>query len=277
MTHVSTLKLHQLRLGELPAAEATRLRGHVEGCALCRSRQAHQQQTRREFEALPEPLALSRPRWQRVVVVAAPLLAAALVLFSLLPSLQTDGHPVGPAPGTEAPSSLPAPAAADAVQVEAVEPVAESPAPAVPGPTGGNTAPTTPSPEPTTRTKGATIPRLEAWVMAGDSERPLYAGEVVGPGTRVQLRYDALGRKYATFAGRDKSGVVEVYATVANEGRGLATAPFALTLDYTPGDQVFYVFLSDHRPSPGDVNSALSATPVRMRGAIVTSLTVQKD
>ncbi|MBM4392324.1 MAG: hypothetical protein FJ090_14480 [Deltaproteobacteria bacterium] len=266
MTHLSTLKLHQLRLGELPGDEAARCQAHLDACALCQARHGHQAEVRREFEAMPVPLAIVRPRWQRVALGAMPLLAAALVLFALLPG----ATPPASAPVDEAaPGELPA-------RVDAAvdgDPVATPEAVAAPEPA----APTSASKKPTTRTKGASIPRLEAWVEAGESERPVYPGESLGAGARVQLRYDALGKNFVTLAGRDSNGVVEVYATIAAGARGLQSAPFAFTLDDSKGEQAFFALLSDTRLDPEAVKTALSSNPVRMDGAIVTSLVLRKD
>ncbi len=263
MSHVSTLKLHQLRLGELPGDEAARCQAHVDGCALCQARLGHQAEVRRDFEALPVPIAIARPRWQRVALGVVPLLAAALVLFALLPATTPPATvPVDETPVTEVPA--------------AVEPAAEpspvtTPEPAVPP------EPVATPKKSTTRTKGASMPRLEAWVEAGQSERPVYPGESLGAGARVQLRYDALGKNFVTLAGRDSNGVVEVYATIAAGARGLQSAPFALTLDDSKGEQAFFALLSDTRLDPEAVKKALSKNPVRMDGAIVTSLVLRKD
>lgn len=264
MSHVSTLKLHQLRLGELPGDEAARCQAHLDGCALCQARIGHQAEVRRDFEAMPVPLVIARPRWQRVALGVVPLLAAALVLFALLPSDPAVQAPVDETPVVEMPVLVEHDAEPAVVATSASPAVAE-PAPAV-----------TPK-KSTTRTKGASMPRLEAWVEAGQSERPVYPGESLGAGARVQLRYDALGKNFVTLAGRDSNGVVEVYATIAATARGLQSAPFALTLDDSKGEQAFFALLSDTRLDPESVKLALSKNPVRMDGAIVTSLVLRKD
>ncbi len=264
MSHVSTLKLHQLRLGELPGDEAARCQAHLDGCALCQARLGHQAEVRRDFEAMPIPLAIARPRWQRMALGVVPLLAAALVLFALSPGTPPRKAPVDETPVTETPVLVgpiaePGPVATPAapVAVEVVAPLAPK--------------------KSTTRTKGASMPRLEAWVEAGQSERPVYPGESLGAGARVQLRYDALGKNFVTLAGRDSNGVVEVYATIAATARGLQSAPFALTLDDSKGEQAFFALLSDTRLDPESVKMALTKNPVRMDGAIVTSLVLRKD
>ncbi|GDX82266.1 hypothetical protein LBMAG42_40770 [Deltaproteobacteria bacterium] len=127
-----------------------------------------------------------------------------------------------------------------------------------------------------THTKGLT-PRLEAWVQAGTSSRPLYLGETVGAGTKLQLRYDPQGRRFVTLAGRDSNGIVEVYGTVAGGEPGLTSAPFALTLDDSKGEQAFFAICTDDRPSSEAVMSAVKHNPVRMNGAAVSSVVVRKD
>lgn len=280
MSHVSTLKLHQLRLGELPAEEAAKVHAHLGTCARCQARLAHQAATRRAFEATAEPLAPSRPTWSRAARYAAPLLAAALVLAVLVPGLYDPPRDVSPSESEAVAHPVASPTAVQASTATAEPGAGAQASPSVPA--APSAAPVTEaqvatSPPPTTRTKGATVPRLEAWVLVGESPRPLYAGEVLGAGCRVQLRYDAHGRRFVTLAGRDSQGNVEVYATLAAGERGLSTAPFALTLDATPGEQVFYALLTDTRPLPAAVEAALAEQPVRMPGAIVTSLSVQKD
>jgi hypothetical protein len=80
-----------------------------------------------------------------------------------------------------------------------------------------------------------------------------------------------------TLAGRDSNGLVEVYATIAAGSRGLQSAPFGLTLDDAAGEQTFFAVCSDTRPDPEEVTAALAKNPVRMEGAVVSSLVVRKD
>ena len=127
-----------------------------------------------------------------------------------------------------------------------------------------------------TRTKGAT-PILEAWVQAGDSARPVYVGERVHAGTRVQLKYNAGHHRFVTLAGRDGTGTVEVYGTVPASGPGLAPAPFALTLDDSAGEQAFFAILTDTKPAPDDVVHALASEPVRMERGEIASVVLAKE
>lgn len=84
MSHVSTLDLHRLRYGELPATRAAGLRQHLDDCAACRGRMQAQQALRAEFEVLPVPAGLRTPparpwwTWSRLPALAA--MAAALML-----------------------------------------------------------------------------------------------------------------------------------------------------------------------------------------------------
>lgn len=95
------------------------------------------------------------------------------------------------------------------------------------------------------RTKGA-LPELEVWVSGEAGARPLRDGEVLSEGSQVQLVFDAHGREYATLAGRDGTGSVEVYGTVPVGGQtGLVEAPFSLVLDDAPGPQTFFVLGHD--------------------------------
>jgi hypothetical protein len=222
MTHPSTLRLHQLRLGELAPAEEGILRGHVADCAVCTSRLGHQEATRAAFQRMPVPPALA-PRvslWERLgalrwMLGAIPVLAALFLVLRV--------HP----------------------------------------------------PRDGLREKGS-VPALEAWVLTNGSARPAYTDEAFRAGTRVQLKYDARGRRYVTFAGRDGLGVVEVYGTVLGDDDGLQDAPFALTLDDSPGDQQFFAVLSDMRPAAGEVEAFLAGTR-RMPGAVVASIVLRKE
>lgn len=118
---------------------------------------------------------------------------------------------------------------------------------------------------------------LEAWVETGKSPRPLYEGESVQTGTRVQLRFNPGTHRFVTLAGRDGKGVVEVYGTLQSKGSGLQTAPFSLTLDNTKGEQVFFAVMTDIRPDVERIKVQLSHDPVRIEGAELTSIVLQKD
>lgn len=285
MSHINTLKLHQLRLGELAPAEEGRLRAHLNGCDTCTARMRTQQALRQEFLKAPFPDAL-QPRaqgWRRWLIwlPAASLIPAALaVLFLLrvppastppgaiptppprpdsLPAEVVAAAPVGP---QEAPFAPASPTAA----VPPAAPAAPLVAPEVEAPEGGDII----------RRKGASA-RLEAWVQSGASARPLYTGESLAAGERVQLRFDARGRGFVTLAGRDNNGLVEVYGTVAAGEMGLRAAPFSLTLDGSPGEQTFFALTTDERPDPEAVLAALRRNPVRMEGAHVASVVVRKN
>lgn len=293
MSHIHTLKLHQLRLGELDAAEEGQLRKHLAGCALCASRLGHQVQARQQFQRMPMPEALEpRPSWWerlRAWLPAAALVPAALAGAFVLRAPDPVGGPVpDDTPPAAAPLADAAPAApltvapsasATSATVLRAAPraVAEVPA-ATPAPSAPATSP--PPPEAPaaelTRTKGVT-PRLEAWVQAGESARPLYLGETLGAGDRLQLRYDPRGRAFVTLAGRDSNGLVEVYGTMQAGGDGLTAAPFSLTLDGSAGEQAFFALCTDARPDPEAVRAAIAHNPVRMEGAVVASVVVRKD
>jgi len=227
MSHISTLRLHQLRLGELAPAVASAVESHLATCELCAARLGHQRQERFAFQHEPIPAGLvpAPSVWDRLrrwwgAAALVPALAAAGLVFA-----------------------LPSPA----------DPTVE-----------------------TTRTKGAHA-GFEAWVQTGGSVRPLYTGERVRPGTRLQLKYDPGDHAFVTLAGRDGTGAVEIYGTVPADGPGLATAPFALTLDAAPGSQAFYAVMTDRRPDPSALDQALRRDPVRLDGAEVRSVVLQKE
>lgn len=97
------------------------------------------------------------------------------------------------------------------------------------------------------------LPELEVWVGTEGGARPLKDGETLSAGSHVNLVFDAHGARFATLAGQDGTGTVEVYGTVETAGReGLVEAPFGLVLDEAPGPQVFYV-LGHDEPLPEEV------------------------
>ena len=109
----------------------------------------------------------------------------------------------------------------------------------------------------TIRVRGE-MPAIEAWVDLGTGPRPLRDGESLGSGDRVQLRYDSHGADHVALAGRDASGVVEIYTLAAPSGVGLTTAPFALELDDAPGQQELFVITSDGPLDEPTVEAALT-------------------
>lgn len=223
MSHASTLRLHQLRLGELDPAAASALRAHLATCDRCARRLDHQAAERAAFVAEPLPARLvPRPSWRDrlragwAALVLVPALAAAAALVLLR------------------------------------------------------------EPDDGVRTKG-TPSRIEAWVEVGQSARPVYSGEALGEGARVQLRYDPGDHRFVTLAGRDGNGMAEVYGTVSARGPGLVAAPFALVLDRSPGPQRFYAVMSETRPDPDAVMAALERDPVVVPGAEVLEVALPKE
>lgn len=238
--HPSTLRLHQLRLGELPAPEAAAIRAHVDGCSRCASRHQAQLATEHEFRALPVPPALTQApsAWERArawweglgigrALVPVALFAAAAAFF-LRAEPKVD-------PGTGL-----AEVASD------------------------------------TRTKGLMGPVLEAWVQTGGSARPVYTNESLSPGSRVQLRFNPGRHRYVTLAGRDGRGHVELYGTLVSQGPEVQNAPFSLTLDDTPGRQEFLAILTDQKPDPDQLSAALARSPVTVPSAEVATVVVAK-
>lgn len=240
MSHVSTLRLHRLRLGELSPTEEGEIRRHLADCPRCAARLDLQEQQRQAFVAAPIPEAL-RPqpapwaRWLRWAGLALLPVAAALFLVVRLPEISTAPEP--PALRAETPGL---------------------------------------------RTKGEAA-HLEAWIDAPAGPVALRDGQPLSAGARVQLRFDPGPWRYVTLLGRDGQGVVEVYGTIPAKGAGLQDAPFALTLDDTPGVQQFYGLLSQIRPDPDDLTAALSgpdaeaALTAAVPGAQLVSLSFPKE
>jgi hypothetical protein len=92
MGHISTLRLHRLRYGELRPDEEAEVMLHLSDCETCSSRLSAQENHRAAFELMPVPAAIqatSTPSlWQRLSRgwLLAPALVAALSLFVLSPA-----------------------------------------------------------------------------------------------------------------------------------------------------------------------------------------------
>lgn len=200
--HLSTLRLHQLRTGELEHAEARLARDHLEQCERCSARLRHQANVRAEFVLRPVPEALrQRPAPARSWRWAMPLVAAlAAVALLVLRGPSVDG----------------------------------------------------------VRTRGL-APTMEVWVATDDGPRLLVETDRLGPGDRVAIKYDAAGADHVGFAGRDSSGVVEVYGIFEVPGDGLVNAPFGLELDDSPGDQELFVVTGDRQLDVQRVKEAVAA------------------
>jgi hypothetical protein len=251
--HPSTLALHQLRLNELDNNRAHLVRAHLATCSTCSSRLAWQEAEHTSFRAESPPAWLdalaSAPAppgtWDRLRAWWAglrPEFQGGMVLLPVAAALvfTIGGDPTGTAIG------------------------------------GPGVAPVETPNAPPERPKGAVTNALEAWVQVGDSARPLYADERVPAGTRLQLRFNPRGHRFVTFAGRDGGGAVEVYGTVPVSANGPTNAPFALTLDDSPGPQAFYAILTDQHPDADVLVAALARDPSHIAGAEVASLVVPK-
>ncbi len=218
--HLSTLRLHQLRLGELDAVAARAARAHVDRCERCRARLRHQDQVRAEFVLRPAPEILREPARRRWTAVrwAMPLVAAMAALgLVAVRGVDSDGL----------------------------------------------------------RTRG-TAPTMEVWLATEGGPRPLLDDDRLGEGDRVAIKYDARGASHVGFAGRDRTGLVEVYGIFPVPGEGLVNAPFGLELDDVPGDQELFVVTGDgdldvervKKAVLGDVSGGNG--DVRVQRAVVT-------
>lgn len=246
--HPSTLRLHRLRLGELGPDEAASIHAHLAGCPTCARRHQVQRSIEAEVAARPVPAAIAAlavPPPESLLDRARAWWATAGSARLVLPVLAV---------------------AALAAAFVQVAPTAGTGALAVAqGDADG------------VRTKGVSDGVLQAWVLTGSSARPLYQGEALAAGARVQLKVDAGRRRFVTFAGRDGTGSVEVYGTVPAAGPGLRPAPFALTLDDSAGEQQFFAILTDERPQADALVRSLGNDPVRVNNAEVATVVVAKE
>ena len=132
-----------------------------------------------------------------------------------------------------------------------------------------------PSPvqDPTERAKGAGI-LLEAWLETDEGPRLLGDNAFISAGDMIQLRYDAEDFAFVSFGGVDGSGNPETYGSFSTE-QGIQTAPFALNIDRTPGEQQFFALFTESRPSQDQVVEAIR-TRTPPQGGILRSLHLRK-
>jgi hypothetical protein len=227
--HLSTLKLNQLRYGELDASAERTARTHLETCQVCTTRLQAQEANRAAFVLEPMPEALRSPepantrRWWAWVTPVLALAALLLLVPRLLP---------------------------------------EPEVPVVPQ-----------EDQPTERAKGAGI-LLEAWVETTDGPLLLSENAVIAPGDIIQLKYDAQSFEYVSFGGVDGQGTAEVYGSYSTAD-GIQTAPFALNIDRTPGEQRFYALFTDQQPGDGLVKDAIAAQKAP-EGGILRAIQLRK-
>ena len=117
---------------------------------------------------------------------------------------------------------------------------------------------------------------LEAWLETTDGPRFLDEGALLAAGDRVQLKYASQGRPFASFGGVDEAGNTEVYGTFSTDGEGLQNAPFALTLDETPGRQRFFALFTWERPTEDTVRQSIRSGEAP-EGGILRSISFRKD
>lgn len=94
MGHISTIKLHKLRYGELSDDEQAQVHSHLAQCDRCTDRLSAQENHRAAFELMPVPDAIANIQpeapslWRRLLsgYAVAPLLVAALALFFINPA-----------------------------------------------------------------------------------------------------------------------------------------------------------------------------------------------
>lgn len=129
----------------------------------------------------------------------------------------------------------------------------------------------------TVRVKGRTNP-MEVWVDDGAGLRMYEPTEALGAGDQVQLKYRPEGAAFAAVAGRDNTGVVEVYRAFSTPAQeGLVNIPFALTLDGAPGTQELYVILADAPLHSAIVEEAVTRHPEPTPGVRVLRTDLPKE
>ncbi|MEK7706322.1 MAG: hypothetical protein AAB426_15280 [Myxococcota bacterium] len=118
---------------------------------------------------------------------------------------------------------------------------------------------------PGVRSKGSGV-ALEFAVLDGSTLRPGRPGELVAPGARLQLRYDAGDARYMALLGVDRTGTVTVYFPEDSggllaplPGGASGRLPFSLTLDATPGIEHFVAVFAPTAAPLEEIVSALAS------------------
>lgn len=228
--HLSTLALHQLRYGELPEPARREARAHLDACALCRRRLAVQERAREAFVLQPIPSALDATLAGPVRQRSPNRGGATVWGHRLLLSLGL---------AAAVASFAAVPMARSSRAVEAFE---------------------------HGRTKGGTGD-LEIWIDR-DGPRALRDGDLLGAGDRLQVLYDPVGSPHVAIAGRDPTGEIQIWGHLRPERDGLQPAPFALTLDGTPGFQEIVVVRSPVELTPEEVRRAVLGRRVPARTTV---------
>lgn len=109
------------------------------------------------------------------------------------------------------------------------------------------------------RTATPDIPSLDAWVATEAGPRRLSRPVPLDEGDQVQLRYHTPTGAFATFAGIDDRGLIEIYGTTETDRdtSSWQSAPFSLILDDSPGFQRFVVLFTDQPPGDEEVFRAV--------------------
>ena len=129
--------------------------------------------------------------------------------------------------------------------------------------------------QPGIREKGE-ITAMEVVAEREDGPVVLAPGSRVVPGDRLQIRFDPGPYPWAAFAGQDGTGAIEVFKVLRVEPGPLRSAPFALELDDTPGDEQIFVVFAESPPDPEWLVEVLDDGG-SAGDAVVTSIRLRKD
>ncbi len=117
------------------------------------------------------------------------------------------------------------------------------------------------------RLKGQ-APGLDVQVQDGGAVRPLSPGELVGSGTRVQLRIKAAGARHGVVVSVDGGGHVTRHFPDGTDTRlpqGTAALPFSFELDDAPGFERFFLVTA---AEPIDVVAVTEAATALAEGGV---------
>jgi hypothetical protein len=247
MNHLSTLTMHQVRLGEIEGEARAEAEAHLRECVECSD--IVQRQADEDAALGANPL----PEWLLSLEAPSPM--------------PKDAHRPTPPEPPVAPANRPFPRWIVALVTAAAATLALG--------VGFEMAPQTgitPVQTEGARPKGG-LPEMELWVKSNAGPRPIRKDEAVRAGDTVQVFYDTNGASHAALAGRDGTGKIEVYGVLPKHDT-LGPAPFSLTLDDAPGPQEFFVVTGARPLSTEDVKRAVDG---KDRSVQVRSVKVPKS
>jgi len=128
----------------------------------------------------------------------------------------------------------------------------------------------------TVRLKGSGA-RIEVWLDTSSGPALVQNGEKVHPRDRIQVRFRRPSAPWATLAGVDARGHVEIYGSWKTDMRtnDWQIAPFALQLDETPGDLHLVLMFTAGKPGEATIECTARTGRLPIAGEVRT-ITLEK-